>query len=102
MEALLKSEDEGAILRSLEDAEQRLADVRASAAADQSIKNGTSPHKEPQPDDEQKEHDSHNADESQEPSNGASSQPIEEVSIHSRCDKTKSNKTSVFSKTSSV
>ena len=33
-EALLKSKDAGAILRNLEDAEQRLADVRASAAAD--------------------------------------------------------------------
>ena len=34
IEALLKSGDKGAILRSLEDAEQRLADVRASVAAD--------------------------------------------------------------------
>ena len=42
-EALLKSGEAGAILRSLEDAEQRLADVRASVAADKSSKNGTSP-----------------------------------------------------------
>ena len=34
IEALLKSGEAGAILRSLEDAEQRLADVRASVAAD--------------------------------------------------------------------
>ena len=41
IEALLKSRDQGAILRSLEDAEQRLADVRANVAADRSSKNGT-------------------------------------------------------------
>ena len=37
---LLKSGDEGAYLRSLEDAEKRLADVRANAAVDKSCKNG--------------------------------------------------------------
>ena len=102
IEALLKSGETGAILRSLEDAEQRLADVRASVAADKSSKNGTSPQKEPQPDDEQKEHDGHNADDSQEPRNGARSLPIEELSIHSRSERAKSNKTSVISKTSSA
>ena len=55
IEVLLKSGEAGAILRSLEDAEQRLADVRASVAADKSSKNGTSPQKKPEPDDEQKE-----------------------------------------------
>ena len=89
-------------MRSLEGNEQRLADVRASVAADKSSKNGTSPQKEPQPDNEQKEHDSHNADESQEPRNKARSQRIEDMSIHSQGDKTKSNKSSVVSKTSSV
>ena len=73
IETLLKSRDEGAILRSLEDAKQRLADVRASMAADKSSKNGTSPQKEPQPDNEQKEYDGHNADESQESQDGARS-----------------------------
>ena len=102
IEALLKSGGTGAILRSLEDAEQRLADVRASVAADKSSKNGTSPQKEPQPDDEQKEHDGHNAEDSQEPRNGARSLPIEELSIHSRSERAKSNKTSVISKTSSA
>ena len=102
IEALLKSGEAGAILRSLEDAEQRLADVRANVAADKSSKNGTSPHKEPQPDDEQKEHDGHNADDSQEPRNGARSLPIEELSIHSRSERAESNKTSVISKTSSA
>ena len=102
IEALLKSGEAGAILRSLEDAEQRLADVRASVAADKSNKNGTSPQKEPQPDNEQKEHDGHNADDNQEPRNGARSLPIEELSIHSRSERTKSNKTSVISKTSSA
>ena len=66
IEALLKSGETGAILRSLEDAEQRLTDVRASVAADKHSKNGTSPQKEQQPDNEQKEHDGHNADDSQE------------------------------------
>ena len=47
IETLLKSGDEGAILRSLEDAEQRLADARVNSAADKSNKNGTSPQKEP-------------------------------------------------------
>ena len=102
IEALLKSGETGAILRSLEDAEQRLADVRASVAADKSSKNGTSPQKEPQPDDEQNEQDGHNADDSQEPRNGARSLPIEELSIHSRSERAKSNKTSVISKTSSA
>ena len=102
IEALPKSGETGAILRSLEDAEQRLADVRASVAADKSSKNGTSPQKEPQPDDEQKEHDGHNAEDSQEPRNGAKSLPIEELSIHSRSERAKSNKTSVISKTSSA
>ena len=101
-EALLKSGETGAILRSLEDVEQRLADVRTSVAADKHSKNGTSPQKEQQPDNEQREHDGHNADDSQEPRNGARSLPIEELSIHSRNERAKSNKTSVFSKTSNV
>ena len=92
IETLLKSGDEGAILRNLEDAEQRLADVRANVAADKSSKNGTSPQKEPQPDNELRELNGPNADDSQKPRNEASSQPIEELSIHSRGDKTKSNK----------
>ena len=102
IEALLKSGETGAILRSLEDAEQRLADVRAGEAADKSSENGTSSQKEPQPDDEQNEHDGHNADDSQEPKKRARSLPIEELSLHSRSTRTKSNKTSVISKTSSA
>ena len=102
IEALLKSGETGAILRSLEDAEQRLADVRASVAADKSSKNGTSPQKEPQPDDEQNKQDGYNADDSQERNKCARSLPIEELSIHSRSKRTKSNKTSVISKTSSA
>ena len=50
IEDLLKTGEGGAILRSLEDAEQRLADVRASVAADKSSRNGTSPQKEPEQD----------------------------------------------------
>ena len=103
IEDLLKSGEGGAILRSLEDAEQRLADARVNSAADKSSKNGTSPQKEPQSDNEQKRHDDgHNADDRQEPRNGASSLPIDELSIHSRSKRTKSNKTSVISKTSSA
>ena len=102
IEALLKSGDGGAILRSLEDAEQRLVDARVNSAADKSSKKGTSPQKEPEPDDEQKELDGHNADDRQEPRNKAKSFPIEAFSMHSRSDKTKSNKTSVISKTSSA
>ena len=103
IEALLKSGHEGAILRSLEDAEQRLADARVNSAAHKSSKKGTSPQKEPQSDNEQKRHDDgHNADDRQEPRNRARSLQIEELSIHSRGDKTKSNKTSVISTTSSA
>ena len=47
IEILLKSGDEGVILRSLEDAEQRLADARVNSAADKSSKKGTSPQTEP-------------------------------------------------------
>ena len=102
IEDLLKSRKQEAILRSLEDAEQRSADVRANVAADKSSKTSTSPQMEPQPDDELREPNGPNADDSQKPRNEASSQPIEELSIHSRGDKTKSNKTSVFSRTSSI
>ena len=102
IKTLLKSGDEGAILRSLEDAEQRLADARVNSAADKSSKNCTSPQKEPQPDEVQKEDNGHNADDSQERNKCARSLPIEELSIHSRSKRTKSNKTSVISKTSSA
>ena len=102
IEALLKSGEAGAILRSLEDAEQRLADVRASVAADKSSRNDTSTQKEPEPDEEQKEDNGYNADDSQERNKCARSLPIEELSIHSRSKRTKSNKTSVISKTSNA
>ena len=102
IEDLLKSGEGGAILRSLEDAEQRLADARVNSAADKSNKKGTSPQKEPEPDDEQKELDSHSAGDRQDPKKRARSLQIEELSIHSQGDKTKSNKTSVISKPSSA
>ena len=103
IEALLKSGDEGAILRSLEEAEQRLADARVNSAADKFSKNGTSSQRETQPDDEQKGHDDgHIADDRREPRNRARSLQLEEMSIDSQGDKTKSNKTSVISKTSSA
>ena len=102
IEDLLKTGEGGAILRSLEDAEQRLADARVNSAADKSSKKGTSPQKEPEPDDEQKELDGRSADDRQDLKKRARSLQIEELSIHSRGDKTKSNKTSVISKTSSA
>ena len=89
-------------MRSLEDAEHRLADARANSAADKSSKNGSSPQKELEPDDEQKQFDGHNGDDRQDPRNGSKTLQIEELSIRSQGDKTKSNKTSVFSQTSSV
>ena len=102
IEDLLKSGEGAAILRSLEDAEQRLADARVKPTADKSGKNCTSPQKELQPDNEQKEHDGHIADDSQEPRTRARSLQIEEMSIDSQGDKTESNKASVISKTSSA
>ena len=54
------------------------------------------------PDDEQTENDGQNANDSQEQRTEARSLPVEELSIHSQGEKTKSNKTSMFSKTSSV
>ena len=90
-------------MRSLEDAEQRLADARVNSAADKFSKNGTSSQIETQPDDEQKGHDDgHIADDRREPRNRARSLQLEEMSIDSQGDKTKSNKTSVISKTSSA
>ena len=91
IEALLKSGEAAAVLRSLEDAEQRLTDLRASVAADKCSKNGTSPQKEPQPGNEEREHNDHNRYGSQKPKNEARSQPIEELSIRFRIDKTQSN-----------
>ena len=89
-------------MRSLEDAEQRLADARVNSAADKSSKKGISPQKEPEPDNEQKELDGRSADDRRDPRKRARSLQIEELSIHSQGDKTKSNKTSVISKTSSA
>ena len=67
IEDLLKTGEGGAILRSLEDAEQRLADARVNSAADKISKKGTSPQKEPEPDDEQKELDGRSANDRQDP-----------------------------------
>ena len=69
---------------------------------DKLSKNGTSQEKEPEPDDEQRELDGQSADDRQDPRKRARTLQIEELSIHSQGDKTKSNKTSVISKTSSA
>ena len=92
IEALLKSGDEGAILRSLEDAEQRLADARVNSAADKSSKKGTSPQKEPEPDDEQKELDRQGADDIQYPRKRARSLQIEELAYIRKVTKPKITK----------
>ena len=102
IEDLLKTGEGGAILRSLEDAEQRLADARVNSEAYKSSKSCTSPQQEPQPDDEKNEDNGHNADDGQEREEGTRSLPIEELSIHSRSKRTKSNQTSVISNTSSA
>ena len=71
-------------------------------AAEKSRKSGTSSQKDSELDIEQKELDGHNSDNRQKPRSSARSLPKEEMSLHSQGDKTKSNKNSVFSKTSSV
>ena len=100
IEALLKIGDGAAILQGLEDAEGRRAEARVNSAADKSIKNGYSPQKELKPDNERQNLDGHNADERQNSRNEALQ--IEELSLDSQGDKTKSSKTSMFSRTSSV
>ena len=102
IEALLKLGDEGAILRSLEDAERRRAEAHTNSVKDKSSKNSTTPQKNPEPDDEQKDCDGHNADGSQDPRLRGRSMQTEELCLRSKGDKTKSNQTSVYSKRSSV
>ena len=92
VEVLLKSGDEGDVLQSLEDAEQRRAEAHANSATDKSTKNGTSPQKEQQPDDEQNELDGHDADERQDPRSDAKSLQREELSIHRMVTKPKATK----------
>ena len=68
---------------SQEDAYQTLADVRVNSAAVVAPKGRTSPQKEPEFDDEQRQYDCDNADDSQEPRNEARTMSIEELNIHS-------------------
>ena len=75
IEALLKLGDEGAILRMLS---------RPNLVPDKSSESGTSPQKEPHPDDDRKEFDDYNADKSQGPRIGARSLQVEKLSIHIR------------------
>ena len=89
-------------MRSLEEPEQRPADARVNSAADKSNKKGTSLQKEPEPEVEQKELDGHSADDRQDARKKARSLQTEELSIHSRSERAKSNKTSVISKASSA
>ena len=101
-EAILKSGEAGGILRSLEDAEQRLADVRVSAATDKSSKKSTSPQKEPQPDDEQNEHVNLKLDDYQGPRSEPNTLPIEGLCSLSQRARTKSNRTPVSSKSTTT
>ena len=89
-------------MRSLEDAAQRLAYVRVKSATDKTRSCTTSPQKNQTPDDEQTIQKARKLDEDQEPESGAIFLPIEEMDISSPSGKTKSNRNSVISKTSSV
>ena len=98
-EVCLKLGDTGAILRRLEDAEQRLADVRVNAAADKTRSCTISPQKKPTLDDEQRRQDTRESDEGLVTWKGARSLPIGELDITLVLGKIKSDTTSVNTKT---
>ena len=102
MNEMLKPGGDTSIYRGLHRMEGIIARAHVNWQEQQLNCRDTSPQKDKEVDYELTELDGHNKDDSQEPRNGLRSQPIEELSIHSQGDKTKSNKTSVFSKTSSV
>ena len=100
MNGMLKPGGDTSIYRELHRMDGLLARAQLNWKEQQLKSRDTSPQKEPQPDDEQKDDSGKNVDESenQEPQNGASSLLIEELTVHSRSKRTKSNKTSVISK----
>ena len=102
MNGMLKPRGDTSIYRELHRLEGILARAHVNWQEQQLKSRNTSPQKEPQRDDEQNEDNGHNADDSQERNKCARSLPIEELSIHSRSKRTKSNKTSVISKSSSA
>ena len=89
--------ESAAILRSLENAEQKLADVRVTSTADASHKIDTSHQKKLEIDNGRKEQEDQNSNEYQEPRSQSKSLPMEELSI-----RTKSNRLSVSSKLSNT
>ena len=102
MNGLLKPGGVTSIYRELHRMEGVLARAHVNWQEQQLKSRDTSPQKEPEPDEELKEDNGHNSDDSQERNKCARSLPIEELSIHSRSKRTKSNKTSVISKSSSA
>ena len=90
VEALLTFINARLLLRSLGDAEQRLADVRLNSTADKSRKSG------------QKEREDQKSDHYQEPRSVPKSLPIGGLCSHSQRPRTKSNRTSVCSKSSTT
>ena len=101
MNGLLKPGGDTSIYRELHRMEGILARAHVNWQELQLKSRDNSPQKEQEPDEEQKGDNGHNADDSQERSKYARSLPIEKLSIHSRSKRTKSNKTSVVSNTSS-
>ena len=99
---MLKPGEDTLIYRELHRLEGIIAHADVISQEQQLKSRDTSPQKEPQPDDEQKDDGGHNADDNQAPQNGARSLPIEELSIHSQGGKHKRNKTALISKTSSA
>ena len=95
IEAPLKSGDAGAFLRSLEDAEQRLADARVNSTAGESCKSGASPQKESELPTVEKEHENQKLDDYRE----SKSLPKEGLNIR---DRTQSNRTSISSKSTTT
>ena len=102
IEALLKSGDAGATLRSLEHAEQRLKDVRVNSATDKMRSRSTSPQREATSDYGPALQEAPKADEDQEPGSRARSLPFEELDISPQLRKIKSNRTSLISESSSL
>ena len=98
MNGMLKPGRDNSIYRELHRMEGILSRAHVNWQEQQLKSRDTSPQKKPQPDDEQNEDNGHNADDGQERKKGTRSLPIEQLSIHSRSKRTKSNKTSVILK----
>ena len=98
IEVLLTSGDAVAILPSLVEAEQRLADVRVNSAAHKTRSGSTSLQKEPTRDDDQEVQKGPIPDDDHELGDAARSLPIGKLEISPQLGKTKSNRNSVIPK----